>query len=80
MQDGFNAFVSQLVTLKASFGTRDIAGLYRQTVSILGKSIMTYRIQGLNRTDFEHLFVLSDNKLAAHNAVYGCFAGKIERY
>ena len=30
---------------------------------------MTYRIEGLRRADFTHLFALSDAELAAHNAV-----------
>lgn len=30
---------------------------------------MTYRIQGLRRADFAHLFALNDAELAAHNAV-----------
>lgn len=30
---------------------------------------MTYRIEGLHRADFAHLFALSDAELAAHNAV-----------
>lgn len=30
---------------------------------------MTYRIEGLRRADFTHLFALNDAELAAHNAV-----------
>lgn len=30
---------------------------------------MTYRIEGLRRADFAHLFALNDAELAAHNAV-----------
>jgi Protein of unknown function (DUF1203) len=30
---------------------------------------MTYKIEGLARTDFEHLFAMNDSELAEHNAV-----------
>ncbi|MBL4627676.1 MAG: hypothetical protein JKY00_06510 [Roseicyclus sp.] len=48
---------------------------------------MSYRIRGLSPAPFAHLFGLSEAELAkhgaervtAHNAGHGCYAGLIER-